>query len=55
MQPIPVPSTLDARSRLLYWESAYVMAAMGGRVAGRLASGLTAGIIGAFLFAWGWK
>ena len=67
MQPIPVPRTLDARSRLLFWESDYVLAAMGGEccplltaamgglVAGLLVSGLTAGIIGAFLFAWGWK
>ena len=55
MQPIPVPRTLDARSRLLFWESDYVLAAMGGLVAGLLVSGLTAGIIGAFLFAWGWK
>lgn len=55
MQPIPVPRTLDARSRLLFWESDYVLAAMGGLVAGLLVSGLTAGIIGAFLFTWGWK
>lgn len=55
MQPIPVPRTLDARSRLLFGESDYVLAAMGGLVAGLLVSGLTAGIIGAFLFAWGWK
>ena len=32
MQPIPVPRTLDARSRLLFWESDYVLAAMGGEI-----------------------
>lgn len=54
MQPVLVPKTLDARSRLLFWESDYVIVALGGFVAGLLVSGLTAGLIGAVLFAWGW-
>ena len=55
MQPVLVPKTLDARSRLLFWESDYVIVALGGFVAGLLVSGLTAGLIGAVLFAWGWQ
>ena len=30
MQPVLVPKTLDARSRLLFWESDYVIVALGG-------------------------
>ena len=33
----------------------YVIVALGGFVAGLLVSGLTAGLIGAVLFAWGWQ
>lgn len=38
MQPVLVPKTLDARSRLLFWESDYVIVALGGFVAGLLVS-----------------
>lgn len=55
MQLVTVPQTLDARGRLLSWESDYVLVSAGGLVAGLLVSGLAAGLIGAFLFAWGWK
>ena len=55
MQTVPVPKTLDARARFLFWDSDYVLVAMGGFVAGLLVSGLGAGMIGALLFAWAWK
>lgn len=55
MQWIDVPRTLDARARFLFWESDYVLAALGGLVAGLLISGLGAGLAGAAFFCWGWK
>ena len=55
MTPVSVPRTLDAKSRFLFWESDYVLVAMGGFVAGLLVSGLGAAFVGAVLFAWGWK
>lgn len=55
MHPVPVPKTLDARARLLFWESDYVVMAFGGLTAGLLVSGLGAGLVGALLFVWAWK
>lgn len=55
MTPVSVPRTLDAKSRFLFWESDYVLVAMGGFVAGLLVSGLGAAFVGSVLFAWGWK
>ncbi len=55
MQTVAVPRTLDARARLLFWDSDYVLVAMSGLVAGLLVSGLGTGLAGAFGFAWIWK
>lgn len=51
------PCAENARRALAssFWESDYVIVALGGFVAGLLVSGLTAGLIGAVLFAWGWQ
>ena len=55
MQTVAVPRTLDARGRLLFWESDYVLMAAGGFVAGLLVQGLMSGMVGAVLFSWAWK
>lgn len=55
MQSVAVPKTLDARARFLFWDSDYVVVALGGLVAGLLVSGLGTGMLCAALFAWGWK
>jgi type IV conjugative transfer system protein traL len=55
VQTVPVPRTLDAPARFLFWDSDYVLVAMGGFVVGLLVSGLGAGMIGAVLFVWAWK
>ncbi len=55
MQTVAVPRTLDAKARLLFWDSDYVLVAASGFVAGLLASGLGSGLVGAVGFSWIWK
>ena len=54
MKRVPVPFTLDAQPRLLFWEADYAMVAAVGFSCGTIIAAWWAGVVAAAVFCWLW-